>query len=319
MFTRYWRTYPWFLQLFLFAMMIVTFLGLGSALLFTLAKISGYTLQDITSITGNSPVRLLRTAILIQGIAHLMTFAVPCFLFAYLTHPKPGKYLGLQAPQNKLHWLLVPVIMIGLMMVILYADTFISTHIKLSDSLQKQQDHANEQMKGLLSLKTGGDFLVMIIVMAVLPAFGEEFMFRGLFMRFARKRSRNMVFPVLISGVLFMLVHDNPLGMPFILIAGVVLALIYWLTGSLWLSIFGHFLFNGLQVALAYISNHQPATVSPANDDLPLWLPFAGLALFLAAGYALIKTKRPLPPDWSDDFRGEKRDDTPPASPFSLS
>ena len=305
MFNRYWRSYPWFLQLFLFAMMVFTFLSLSSYILIAfLPKLSGgIAYKELNNLGPSSPPALARAALIVQGIGHFSIYTLPCLLFAYLTHPRPGKYLGLKAPGNALHWLLVPGAMIGFMFFSVYLESLIMTHIKIPEYMQKMQEKSNAQTAGMMNMKTFSDLIKTVLVMALLPAFGEELLFRGILMRFAHKRSHSMIFPIIVSAVLFMLVHSNPLGMPFILMAGVILALIYWLTGSIWCSILAHFLYNGLQIVFAYISkNAAGSKVAEAMEHLPAYVPFLGLLLFIACGYLLVKTKTPLPANWSDDF-----------------
>lgn len=304
MFTRYWRTYPWFLQLFLFAMMVLTFSSLGSyVVLAFLPKLTGgITLAEALKLGPNSPVAIARAALLVQAITHASAFAIPCLVFAYLMHPKAGTYLGLRAPGQPLHWLVVPGIMIGFLLFSLYLESWLVQHVHLQGWMKKMQDQNNDQMAGMLGLKSTPDLIKAIAIMAALPALGEELMFRGILMRFAHQRNKKRVFPVIISALLFTALHANPLGMPFIFSAGIILALIYWLTGSLWCSILGHFVYNGIQVVAVFLSN------TGGETQVPAYIPVIGLALFLGCGYALIKTQRPLPPDWSDDFAGDKQD-----------
>jgi hypothetical protein len=86
--------------------------------------------------------------------------------------------------------------------------------------------------------------------------------------------------------------------------AGCVLALIYQLTGSILCSMFGHFLFNGVQVAAMILMNNGNTAAKAAEaENLPLVYPLAGLLIFAVSFYGLVRSQTPLAPDWSADFR----------------
>ncbi len=133
---------------------------------------------------------------------------------------------------------------------------------------------------------------------------GEEMFFRGVLMRFAKKKSANMLFPVLSTAALFALVHFNIYGFVSIFLAGILLAVIYNLTGSLWCSILAHLFFNGFQIILSYTSNNSPALKAyMENTNIPNYLVVSGLILFCISFYLLLKNKTPLPLDWTNDFK----------------
>ena len=112
-----------------------------------------------------------------------------------------------------------------------------------------------------------------------------------------------MVFPILFTAAVFSYTHSNIYGYLSIFIAGVLLAVIYNLTGSLWCSIVGHLFFNGTQVTLSYLGTRNGAikTIMTSNT-MPVYLVIAGATVFCISFYLLLKNKTPLPPNWSDNF-----------------
>ncbi len=89
-----------------------------------------------------------------------------------------------------------------------------------------------------------------VMYMAVFPAFFEEFAFRGVIMQPLRKYGD--WFAIVISGVMFGLVHGNIMQMPFAIIAGVALGYAAIVTDSLWTGIIIHFLNNFLSVIFSW-------------------------------------------------------------------
>ena len=92
---------------------------------------------------------------------------------------------------------------------------------------------------------------VMLLVMAVLPAVSEEFLFRGILYNTYRKTSP--ILGVFLSALFFALLHGNFNQIPYALFLGIVLALMMEATGSIAIPMFMHFLMNGSSVLISYM------------------------------------------------------------------
>jgi membrane protease YdiL (CAAX protease family) len=143
--------------------------------------------------------------------------------------------------------------------------------------------------------------------MAILPAAGEELFFRGILMRFIKKRSRSITFPIIISALMFALVHFSVYGFVPILLSGILLGLIYYLTGSILCSMLFHMLNNGLQIIAVYMGNSNPAIKHAIDSNwVPPYILIGGLLLAGISLYLLWKNRTPLPPDWANDYTQEE-------------
>lgn len=92
-----------------------------------------------------------------------------------------------------------------------------------------------------------------IILIAFIPAVVEEFVFRGLV--FGNYKKRNPWKGVLLSALLFGLMHLNINQFSYAFVLGIVLALLNYATGSLIPSIILHFTINANSVVLSYLSS----------------------------------------------------------------
>ena len=91
----------------------------------------------------------------------------------------------------------------------------------------------------------GGSFLVNMIGVAVIPAFFEEFIIRGCMLNSYLGTGRIRA-SVLLSALLFGLMHMNATQLFYSFVMGIVLALLFTLTDSIWPGILFHFLNNGM-------------------------------------------------------------------------
>jgi uncharacterized membrane protein YkgB len=112
---------------------------------------------------------------------------------------------------------------------------------------------------------------------------------------------------IAIVAFIFAIVHYNPYGGIAIFVAAVLLGYVYYLTGSLWMSIWAHLLNNGLQIIVYYIASGNPSVKAfVESDHLPAYVPFIGALVFGASIFLLWKNRTPLPDNWSDDFSEEE-------------
>lgn len=104
---------------------------------------------------------------------------------------------------------------------------------------------------------TPGELAATLILVALLPAIAEEYVFRGCVARaFARK---GYVFSVFMSALLFALMHGSPLQLVHQFLIGVVCAVLFFSTRSLWPPIILHFLNNAIALVLGYVQNRGSA------------------------------------------------------------
>ena len=304
MFSKYWRTYPWWLQLILFILMIFTlasFFILITGLI--VPKFTGVDTEQLANITDKSPQKLVDGALIAQALVSMGVFLLPALLFAYLDTPRPANFLGLRKPGNNMQMILVVLLMLGFLPIMEGLQSLVK-NIDLGPATKAAQEQNDNLTNAFLKMDTPWDFIKTFTIMAILPAVGEEMTFRGVLMRFSAKRSRGIVFPILITSLMFAAMHGNITGLPSIFLAGVMLGVIYYLTGSLWCSIVAHMLNNGLQIILIYAFKDNAAM--KAADTLLVSVIIGGILLFAVSLALLIKYKTPLPRNWTDDFTAEE-------------
>lgn len=307
MFNKYWREYPFFLQLFLLVMMIFTLFSASTYIALTVpAMLTGVSLEDIANITKNSSPKVLNAARLQQLLFSLPYFAGVALLYAYASYPKPMKYLGFNKVQKASQVLIVAVLAIAAIPLIEQVLVWLK-FIDLGESVKQMQDRTERTQEAMLTFKSPLMFIYTIFLFGVVPAVGEELFFRGLLMRFIHKRTGRIHFAVFLSATIFALFHGEPYSTFPILFMGMLLGYIYYFTGSIWLNILAHFLVNSVQVTLMYMSNNgMLSTNMNEMESLPWFVVVVALVVFCAFLYLLLKNKTPLPAGWSADYTQEE-------------
>ncbi len=138
--------------------------------------------------------------------------------------------------------------------------------------------------------------LMALVFDALLPALLEELFCRGALFSVLRPLGRRAA--VLGSALLFAIMHASLAQIPYALVAGILLALLYELTGSLVFPILFHFANNATSLLLWF--GASPLLVFPTLGAAAL----LGLVLLFAV---LRRSPPPLPPreDTPGDFLGE--------------
>ena len=99
----------------------------------------------------------------------------------------------------------------------------------------------------------GAPFIVMFLLMGVLGPFNEELICRGIFYQ-GYKRSGTTMQAMLMSALLFALMHMNFNQAAYAFVIGIMLVFLVEATGSIWASIIYHVIFNGYSVCIMYLS-----------------------------------------------------------------
>ena len=109
----------------------------------------------------------------------------------------------------------------------------------------------NEVAGVAMDMYPHGLFLSML-VMAAMPAVGEEVLMRGVIYRSYQRKSP--IFALFASAVIFGLIHMNFNQMPYAIFLGIIMVLLVEATDSILSSMFLHFLINGFSTMAGYFT-----------------------------------------------------------------
>ena len=131
--------------------------------------------------------------------------------------------------------------------------------------MKAQEDTAMATTLELLKMKNIGDYLVNIVLIALLPAIAEELMFRGALQRSLGRMFQNPHFVIWLTAFIFSAIHVQFYGFFPRLLLGAAFGYIYFWTQSLWYSIFAHFLNNAYAVTTAWYMQKNNIPLSESD------------------------------------------------------
>ena len=236
-----------FLLLFIVAGTIV-FSGLGSLIAYGVYHT--YNMYE-----ASDPAGFIRIT---QGFSSVGTFLAPALMFAYAHDRKLLQYNdGNRLP----NYLLVNVTLV-LSVVILPIVALLSQWnqaIELPAGLGRLRqwmidtDTQAEAITNMLTSKhTYATLAINILVLALLPALCEEFMFQGTIQAFLTKWWRNPHAAIWVTAVIFSAIHFQISGFIPRMLLGAYLGYLFYWSRSIWLPVLAHFLHNALALVVDF-------------------------------------------------------------------
>jgi uncharacterized protein len=165
--------------------------------------------------------------------------------------------------------------------------------------MTEKEDIADNLIEMLIISKTFWVMMLNLIIIALLPAIGEEMIFRGVLQKVFSNLFRSGQLAIWFTAFLFSAIHLQFFGFLPRFILGLVFGYIYYWRGTLWLPVVSHFVNNAFPVALAYIQGMDKFN-SPVNTPLlkqALFLPLPIVTGLLILFYFRNKNinKNPVP------------------------
>jgi len=127
----------------------------------------------------------------------------------------------------------------------------------LEEWIMKMEDDSEQLMEKLMVVKTFPSLLLNIFMIAILPAIGEEILFRGVLQKIFVRLLKSGHFAVWLTAILFSALHLEFLGFLPRLVLGLVFGYLYLWSGKLWLSILAHFVNNAVPTIAAFIYGYE--------------------------------------------------------------
>ena len=141
------------------------------------------------------------------------------------------------------------------------------------DFFQKAEDNYMKQVLIIGRMNNFFDYLVSLVMLGILPAMFEEIIFRGGLQNLLSRWWKMPIFSILVTAIIFSLVHGSYFGFLSRAVLGFVLGWMYYRTGNIWLNIIAHAANNAIAVTAIYVMRLKDpqADVAKADVNLSVW------------------------------------------------
>jgi membrane protease YdiL (CAAX protease family) len=151
--------------------------------------------------------------------------------------------------------------------------------------MQRTEAQAGDMTTAFLTVNTFGGYLINVLMIALLPAFGEEFFFRGVLQKMMIKWFRNPHWAILVTAIIFSAFHMQFYGFLPRLLQGLLFGYLVFWSGNLWYAIIAHFINNFMPVTATYMypDRFSPDQLDQLGSGPSAWL-WAFPATLIAVG-----------------------------------
>ena len=240
-----------------------------SKLLFGVDMMQLYDLMQNARTDANS-----RNALLVfQAIAgSIGTFLVPALLFPKAIGKFAPTYIKMTQPFKAYYVLLAPLLIVLSLPLISWinelnqAIKFPASMADFELSIRNMEEQAKQLTELMVMTKSPVQFLLNLMVVAMLPAIAEEFFFRGVLQNFARQCFYNPHVAIWFTAIVFSGIHGQFYGFVPRVVLGALLGYIYLYSGNIWIAVLAHFINNGLAL-LGFVLSDVYKDVAIFNED----------------------------------------------------
>ena len=244
---------PVFLFLMMVVMMITGSLLSGALGLFLASLFTSLSLSDALE-GGMGWMENIAAMRWFQGVNNLGTFLLPGLLMAHLTVKDGLAFLGVRNKTTASQGVIAVIMIIA-------ATPLISWSVEIMESiprndlltyLDRLEKNSAEAIAGFLEMESRADLFFNTLVMALIPAIAEEFLFRGYLQPLIARATGKTHLAVWLTAFGFAILHGQFNNLLAIFLLGGALGYLKVYSKSIWLPVLAHFTNNAITLFVAY-------------------------------------------------------------------
>lgn len=213
----------------------------------------------------------------LQAAQHISLFIVPVLIWSFLNEGTVTGYSGMKRYPQSDHIILI--ILVSLLLIPVNSYTgYLNSQISLPDWLAgaeewiiEREESAMHMISEIMWSDNIKGLLINLVVIALIPALGEELFFRGMLQKIIVRLISSGHFAVLITAFVFSFLHFQFFGFLPRLILGIVYGYLFLWSGSVWLPAIAHFINNAIPVIFSYFYGWEVVmvTTTAVTSDKP--------------------------------------------------
>lgn len=197
--------------------------------------------QDLNSQVSINYIKFL------QLFTAIGMFITPVVFYSYLTNFN----LYWNKTNRQAIFLVVAIVLLVAPLVSFLLE--LNSLIKFPSWILQFDNNSEILIQAFLKMPTIFDLVFNLLVIAIIPAVGEELFFRGYVQQILKNKFGSIHITILITAIIFSVFHLDFQGLIPRVFLGILLGYFFFWTKSLWVPIVAHFINNALAVFLTYL------------------------------------------------------------------
>lgn len=264
-------------------LLILVLLSLGTYLIAPMlfmavgVEVLGITFEEFMQMIGMGqpePAGQL-VLVLVQGAASVLSFIiVPAIFVKKFAEERLGNYF-----HSKAIFIQAIIIAFGLTLSLMVVNSFLiewNMQVEFPEGLVGTFDQMEEQGRLMTEYLTDFHslpyFLLVMIVVAIVPAIGEELLFRGLIQKYLHQMWGNPHVAIWVTAIFFSAFHMQFYGFVPRMALGAFFGYLFYYSGNLWYASFAHFINNGFTLLMIYLFQQGVVEYDiESTESVPIW------------------------------------------------
>ena len=216
--------------------------------------------------------------VIVQGAASILSFiVVPAFFIQKFESDKLGSYLPFGSINPN-----AVMVTIGLTFALMVVNSVLiewNMNVEFPESLAASFDEMEEQGRLMTEYLTDfyslPYFLLVLVIVAIVPALGEELLFRGLIQKYFHKMWGNPHLAIWVTAIFFSAFHMQFYGFVPRMVLGAFFGYLLYFSGNLWYAVIAHFINNGFTLLMLYLYQLEVISYNiDGEESASLWSSF---------------------------------------------
>jgi membrane protease YdiL (CAAX protease family) len=249
-------------------------------------------IDNVLTVFLSGSTGFMRYMQIMQSIA---SFVLPPLTLAWMLSAKPFRWLHFNRP--------TPMLMVIAFLLPIVCQPLISWTVQFNSNaefpewMRTLEETNNSLMFAFLDTHNPAVIALNIIMIVLIPAFGEEMLFRGTMQPLLQKIFKNPHWAVWVTAFVFSTIHFQFLTFLSRLILGALFGYLLVYGKSIWYAVAGHLLNNLTSIIIFYYYRHTQPNINPLTQDGDEFgLPMVAASIILTGllFYIFIRKKKSL-------------------------
>jgi membrane protease YdiL (CAAX protease family) len=286
----------------LLLLLILVFQIVGNALSnFILSSAYGLSIAEVKALLiqpdySALSINLGRWANFIQFVFYM---GLPALIFTFANSTKPLHYWGNPTrlePKFIIQSIVLGISALPVVSVLTHIMQQIPLEGNFAETAKKLVEVRQTLFENMLDMQHIGELVVCLFILALLPAFLEEYLFRGIILKVAVLQYRKPFAALFFQASVFAILHLSLYELPGIFLMGFIFGLVAYRQNHLWYNAITHFVFNGATISLHYYLNHAAHGFNSFTTDDILANGAIAIPASLLMGFSLYGLTRKTKP-----------------------
>lgn len=267
---------------------LIGFILVGNVLAILLfIAVSGISMGNIQETISNPTSDSKGLLLAIQGLSQLFMFIILPLIYVHLFNKSLYSKILVKPENIGVYSLLAIFIVFSSIPLISWLSEW-NKSLDLPEFMkgfqawaESKEQSAKRLTELIVYYTTTSEFFIALLVIAVIPAIGEELMFRGIVQNEFSSVFKNPHIAIWITGFIFSFIHFQFLGFFPRMLLGVTFGYLYYWSGNLIIPILVHFLNNAMTLIAMNLYKQKIIDMDPESaESIPLISIIISLLIF---------------------------------------